>query len=183
MTLWCEQIKCDLYQLGLEEYWRQPQSIVDIGQSMWREVVKKAIRAKEAARWRREMNERPILRTYRTIMRSNRMQLQAYLTIPHGGWNDRIRIGRKVLTRLRCGVNELRIHTGRFDGLEVDQRVCRLCADGIEDERHFLLTCEQYQDGRVQLWQTIDRLVSEYRDSIVEDDAQPSPTKRCRQYR
>ena len=70
-------------------------------------------------------------------------------------------MGRQVLTRLRSGTSELRIHTGRFDGLRRAERICRLCADDVETERHFLLDCSFYSAERQQLWSSIDAIVSD----------------------
>lgn len=88
--------------------------------------------------------------------------LQSYLTVPHGGWSDKRLVGRKVLTRLRCGSNDLRIDTGRWDGLTADERLCLVCGEGdVETEQHFLLECNYYQDDRTTLWESLERLVNE----------------------
>ena len=51
---------------------------------------------------------------------------------------------RSFLAQLRCGVLPLRIETGRFSGLKAEERVCQLCDSGdIEDEKHFILTCDK----------------------------------------
>ena len=90
-----------------------------------------------------------------------KLSLESYLTIPHGGWNDKIRIGRKILTRLRCGSNDLRIDTGRWDGLTVDERLCVLCGSvEVETEQHFLLECDHYKDDRIQLWKSLEQLIN-----------------------
>jgi len=86
------------------------------------------------------------------------------ITILFDGSTRRVErlIGRKVLKRLRCGSNDLRIDTGRWDGLTVDERLCRLCGTGdVESEKHFLIDCNYYQDERTRLWESLDRLVNE----------------------
>jgi hypothetical protein len=123
--------------------------------------VKTAVRKREQARWWREVQSRPILRTYVRLKQPCKLHLESYLTMPHGGWNDLRLIGRKALTRLRCGTNELRIHTGRFDGTPECDRLCWMCGTpSVEDERHFLLVCEEYQDRRRALWDSLNRLVN-----------------------
>ena len=78
-------------------------------------------------------------------MRSlDRLELQSYLTVPHGGWNDQRLIGRRALTQLRLGSNILRINTGRWakpTKLAVEHRICSWCYEEVETEQHFLLDC------------------------------------------
>jgi hypothetical protein len=123
--------------------------------------VKTAVRKREHARWWREAQARPILRTYVRLKQPGKLHLESYLTVSHGGWNDRVRLGRCALTRVRCGTNELRIHIGRFDGTPECNRVCWICGtQSVEDERHFLLECEEYQDRRTALWDSLNLLVN-----------------------
>ena len=131
MTLWCTQLKCDLYQLGLSKYWLNPSLIEsEFGtHHLWRSKVKKVVGEREQARWWKSAMNSDLLRTYRILKEPIQLQREFYLTVPHGGWNDRIRIGRCALTRLRCGTNELRIHTGRMERLEVEDRLCPFCIE------------------------------------------------------
>ena len=49
---------------------------------------------------------------------------------------------RSILANFRCGTLPLEIETGRMNGVDRKDRLCRLCKSGeIEDEYHFLLTC------------------------------------------
>jgi len=161
LILWCEQIKCDLAQVGMSDYWRRPEMMDDITIQQWGAKVRTAIKTKEAQRWWKEVNDRPILRTYITIREPLKLSLQSYLTVPHGGWNDRKLLGRKALTRLRCGSNDLRIDTGRWEGLPADERLCIVCGEGdVENEQHFLLVCTNYQEERTALWESVERLVN-----------------------
>ena len=62
------------------------------------------------------------------------------------------------ITRLRLGVLNLRVETGRFVQrrmIERVKRICWLCCDGIEDEIHFLLMCPVYVDLREKLFNDI----------------------------
>ena len=183
IVLWCEQLKNDLYQLGLESHWNNTALIPnDTSFSLalasklndtWRSKIGKKVKQKEEARWYHALSESSILRTYRTIISPTpKLELASYLTIRHGGWNDRILSGRRILTRLRTGTNELRIHRGRFENgmyLSSDQRLCRICANGdVEDEKHFIMGCQYYQHERIDLYTSIDR--------IINSDIDPSST-------
>ena len=50
---------------------------------------------------------------------------------------------RRMLTKLRGGTAELRVETGRWSGLQREERICKQCTLGeMEDEVHFVLRCE-----------------------------------------
>jgi hypothetical protein len=62
------------------------------------------------------------------------------------------------------------VHTGRFRGLDLEDRLCFVCASGVEDEQHFLLDCEEYEASRAQLWLDLKRLVSQgHRADVLAD--------------
>src|SRR5579872_4565051 len=69
----------------------------------------------------------------------------------------RDRKGIPELTKLRSGTNRLRIEKGRYDKLPVEKRLCRFCeADAVEDEKHFLLHCEEYEGLRQKMWKGLE---------------------------
>ena len=48
-----------------------------------------------------------------------------------------------MLAKLRGGTAELRVETGRWNGLKKKERICKQCTMGkVENEEHFLLRCE-----------------------------------------
>ena len=59
---------------------------------------------------------------------------------------------RSALSKFRSRVTPLRLETGRYEGLEVDQRICPICHSSIEDEKHILLHCPLYVDLRSALF-------------------------------
>jgi hypothetical protein len=54
---------------------------------------------------------------------------------------------RAAFSKFRCGVAPLRLETGRFEGLSVENRKCPFC-DSVEDESHVLFDCFLYDDLR-----------------------------------
>ena len=64
---------------------------------------------------------------------------------------------RVALTRIRTSSHYLRIETGRYiksDNEEDDKkfRTCQLCkSNSVEDEKHFLTSCQFYKDLRKQM--------------------------------
>lgn len=155
-NLWCAQLQRDLYTLGLADCWERPVELVAaVEQSVWKSRCHKAVEMREAAHWAAEVQARPPLqRVYallKTPSQSGALRREAYLEIPHGGWNDRIRVGRCAVTQLRTASSRLRIVTGAWSGLDEARRHCRMCGDGVEDEAHLLLRCGAFAADRVQL--------------------------------
>ena len=102
-----------------------------------------------------------MLRTYVKLKKGpSGLVLESYLSAPHGGWNDLGLMGRKVMSRIRCGCNSLRVNTGRWDGEEIDERLCLMCGVAVETEQHFLLECNFYQQERENLFSQLDALVA-----------------------
>ena len=85
------------------------------------------------------MQKRLKLRTY--ILVKKKLEYENYLDIEDEA-------GRKALARLRSGTNELRIETGRHEGLERRDRICWFGCEEVEDEQHFLKECWMYEDLR-----------------------------------
>ena len=58
-----------------------------------------------------------------------------------------------MLTKLRGGgTAELRVETGRWSGLQREERICKQCTLGeVEDEVHFVLRCEALSEERRNL--------------------------------
>ena len=58
---------------------------------------------------------------------------------------------RAAFAKFRCGVAPIRIETGRFENLDVNQRPCLFC-NVVEDEIHVILDCSAYDDLRNNLF-------------------------------
>jgi hypothetical protein len=162
---WCAQLLTDVAQLGepLQKVWRNPALLSDDdekGLLKWRQMVTKAVRTREQYYWWRCVQERPTLSVYAQLKRSAAGLVQeAYLSAPHGGWNDLGLVGRKALTRIRCGHHELRCCTGAWQGIDAEDRWCPLCAGAAETEQHFLLDCTCFEQGRARLYAAADAMV------------------------
>ena len=60
------------------------------------------------------------------------------------------------------------IETGRYKNKNVNERVCFICHDQIEDEKHVLLDCPLYTDLRERLFKEVKR--SNVHFIILSDD-------------
>ncbi|XP_071119476.1 uncharacterized protein [Haliotis cracherodii] len=55
---------------------------------------------------------------------------------------------RNVLIRLRAGLLRLKVNEGRWADIDLRLRLCPICETSIENEYHFTLECEYYNDIR-----------------------------------
>ena len=55
---------------------------------------------------------------------------------------------RSALAKFRCGVAPLRLETGRFEGLPIEERLCPICNAEPETELHAVIKCHAYNDLR-----------------------------------
>ena len=70
---------------------------------------------------------------------------------------------RRMLAMLRGGTVALRIKTGRWTDLKREERICRQCTMGeTEDEKHFLLRCEDLKQEREAVVDCMVELESEF---------------------
>ena len=60
---------------------------------------------------------------------------------------------RSVFAQFRCGILPLQIEIGRFRNIELSNRICQVCHTEVEDEIHFLLTCDAFVEPRTNLYQ------------------------------
>ena len=63
---------------------------------------------------------------------------------------------RKELTKLRISNHELMIERGRYHSPKIprEERLCQLCKNKVEDEKHFIFKCILYDVERknLELW-------------------------------
>ena len=64
---------------------------------------------------------------------------------------------RQALARIRCGTAPIAIELMRYSNstyIPCTERICSLCSLGIEDEFHFIMLCDLYDDIRLDLFDT-----------------------------
>ena len=85
--------------------------------------------------------------------------------------NHAISMGnRRAMAQIRCSAAPIRIEVGRYDQgkyIPADQRICQICLDGVEDEKHVLLKCAFYDDLQRVL---IDKACALNPDFMLYDD-------------
>ena len=96
--------------------------------------------------WKNSLSNFPKLRTLTTFKDS--FKTEPYVSI------NMNRKYRSVIAQLRSGILPLEIETGRWKGTELNNRICQLCSSGcVEDEAHFLFTCDFYAEERLSFIQ------------------------------
>ena len=73
------------------------------------------------------------------------------------------------IAKFRCGVAPLKIETGRYQSLNIEERTCFNCLSKVEDEVHVLIECPLYQDIRHELFSNIQKFNADFSsfDNII----------------
>src|SRR5690606_14509 len=103
----------------------------------WKHVVVNKVKEKVETDWRRAMERKNRLTTYRLL--KGKLMREKYLDMTWGKV-------RKRVAEFRCGVNQLEMEVGRRKGVPRDRRYCKLCWGETEDEAHVLTKCWWYKE-------------------------------------
>ena len=110
--------------------------------------------------WKSEVKNVAKLRTYALYKDEYQAECFVYKVIDRGH--------RSILSRFRCGILPLAIETGRYTETPLEYRLCKFCQDDVlEDELHFLLRCNYYNELRSYL---IAEVICKYPDFYFKDD-------------
>ena len=138
---WASEIRSILYRYGFGYVWENQQvECIDSFLNAFEQRVKDC----DLQRWSDSLSNMPKLTTYSLL--KSQLNPEPYLTlcIP-------FKI-RSAIAKFRISNNNLEIETGRHENLEVNGRLCKLCASvnmlNVEDEYHVLMVCPFYQDLR-----------------------------------
>ena len=137
---------CDMFNVFesinlLELFWSKSPVDVTVCETIFNEQF--------TCKWKDEIASKPKLRTY--IKFKEEPKREDYIFFP--------RLERSLLAQLRLGILPLKIETGRFVNLPLENRTCTLCdMIVLEDEAHFVTRCPLYEIHRSQLFQTAEQL-------------------------
>ena len=59
---------------------------------------------------------------------------------------------RSLLAQFRCGILPIEVELGRFRNVKLEDRICPMCLNDVEDEFHLLCVCNVYDDLRKVLY-------------------------------
>ena len=97
-------------------------------------------------KWKNELNRERArrgnrlnkLKTYRTFNSNFEMETYVKMIMPFS-WCS-------AFAKFRAGVAPLRLETGQYENLVVNQRTCFNCRESVESEKPVLLHCPLYED-------------------------------------
>ena len=112
------------------------------------EYVSQSLQVNLENDWKNKLKTKPKLRTY--IKFKDWYKTEDYVRF------NICRRQRSLMAQFRIGILPLHVETGRFRGVPLEERLCLLCSkNAIEDEQHFVLDCELYQELRSTLFEDI----------------------------
>jgi hypothetical protein len=112
-----------------------------------------AVKQKDEDEWKARTQQQPQLQLLYATIKSE-LTCEPYLT------DEGLSLeAKRVLLQLRSGVNDLRIDTGRREKpkLPREKRICLLCANGVEDEKHFMFHCSELAVERQNMMQEVQK--------------------------
>ena len=153
MNSWCNSVKQILRECGLQQNY-ETKSLCVLSS------VETKLSDLHEYNWRNELHKKPKLNLYQKVKKSYVPEKYVTQNLPPDL--------RSCIAQLRFGVLPLHIKTGRFSGKSRDQRVCNLCnSNKIEDELHFVFSCEKYNDLRHTMYQKVMKQHSDFESKDV----------------
>ncbi len=145
---WCYEIKQICIKVGKMNMFTEKQ-FCNISE------MQNALKGVFIEKWQSELVQKPKLRTY--ICFKDEYCTENYVKYCIS------RRERSLLAQLRIGILPLHIETGRFRGLDLEDRTCQICnTQEIEDELHFICACNEYNNPRQILYNKISEKSNEF---------------------
>ena len=95
-------------------------------------------------KWKENICNKVKLRTYMKFKENTGPDCYLFQHLPKNQ--------RSIIAQLRIGILPLRVETGRFLNEPLNTRICKFCnKNEIEDESHFINSCELYENERNSL--------------------------------
>ena len=143
VNTWSSEVKDIFHRNGLDYIYDQPifplKSITS--------ELKTSLLRKDQINWQSQCRTLPKLRTF--------IQFKNFETDSPHIFKPLSFMQRKLMSKFRLGLLRLRLETGRYirPRMAPEDRVCLICNNGqVEDEIHFLLFCDKYDEIRRKLF-------------------------------
>ena len=135
---WCHEFKCLCETLDISTAYAN-KNLIDVNN------VRDLLTDIMISKWKDEVASKPKLRTYIAI--KDNVEVENYVKYCYNRQN------RSLMAQIRCGILPLKIETGRYSNLPVEERLCDICNLGkVESEIHFMLECPMYSEERLTLY-------------------------------
>jgi hypothetical protein len=148
---WCSDVKRVFEQLNLLDlYTTKSMSNLSLDNLLCH--AKETFTRIYADQWQQDLVSQPKLRTYRQIKHELGCENYVSMQLP--------KHLRSYIAQIRTGTLPLRIETGRFRNLKIEERLCLLCKEPnkVETEYHFLFECPFYLFLRLSFYNCISNI-------------------------
>ena len=152
---WCTNVKDIFSILGKVNMYNQklPCNLKEIEDLLYENAEKE---------WKEVVEKKPKLRTFKTFKGDCKTSDYVKWTIN--------RFDRSLFAKFRSGILQLRVESGRFNNIKLEDRICELCDDQkIEDEFHFLCVCQKYSDLRTTLFNSVSSKHEQFTNMNLND--------------
>ena len=151
---WCSDVKNIFEQIDmLDVFENQSVCNLSVAQAKFLELYKE--------QWPINVTDKVKLRTYNRFKKAHKVENYIQLNLN--------RADRSIFAQLRLGILPINIEAGRFRRLKVEESICPICLNGVEDECHFLFICPLYENIREDLTDVIKVEHSNF-DNLVKDE-------------
>ena len=137
-TNWCKELYNIFSQIDMQHVFHNKtvcnldfckEKLMELAQNDWKELIL----------------TKPKLRNY--IKFKKELGIEKYVL------NIRNKYERSVVAKLRCGILQLHVESGRFNQTNLENRTCNVCNNNvIEDEFHFVCICPEYSNAGTKLY-------------------------------
>ena len=76
---------------------------------------------------------------------------------------------RTAITKIRLSNHEVMIENGRHQGLQLNQRPCPFCRKVVENEQHFITSCETLKVHRIKLLTQMSGLNTNFLHNLLKN--------------
>ncbi len=74
------------------------------------------------------------------------------------------------LAQLRCGILHLHIETGRWQGTQLDKKICKVYnSNSVENEEYFIFHCNKYNNSKLNFYQQICNKIPSFLNNSDQD--------------
>jgi len=147
---WSSEVKEIMSKIGKIEVFTN-QTVCEIDEA------KQLLDDLEILEWENSRYSKPKLRYYNMYKTEFGVSDYVLFNIP--------KYKRSLMAQFRAGILPLEIETGRFRNTPLNERICKLCnLHEIEDEYHFLLRCEMFDNERQTMFSKCVQFESSFLD-------------------